>query len=427
MTSHTIEIMSPVGSYESLMAAIQSGANSVYFGIGNLNMRARSSQNFTLRDLAKISSVCQQRNVRSYITLNAVIYDKELARMRAIIDAAKRNGITAIIASDLAVMEYARQASMEVHMSTQTNITNIEAVRFYARYADVIVTARELSLVQVASIIRRIKKDRITGPSGRLLQVEIFAHGALCMAISGKCYLSLDNYNASANRGSCYQLCRRPYRVFDTDGEVEMVVDNKFIMSPRDLKTIGFLDKIIKAGVTVLKIEGRGRSPEYVKTVTQCYREAIDACFSGRYTPSNIERWNQRLATVYNRGFWDGYYLGRKVGEWHNQEGSIATKRKTFLGKVVNYYVKIGVAEVKIENKSLHIGDEILIIGPTTGVVEDNITEIRIGNNQLTSEARKGDTCSFPIGNPVRRSDKVYLVNRHQQQQSVQSQYRVYF
>jgi putative protease len=338
--------------------------------------------------------------------------------MRAIIDAANRYGISAIIASDLAVMEYARQASMEVHMSTQTNITNIEAVRFYAKYADVIVTARELSLVQVASIIRRIKKEQITGPSGRLLQIEIFAHGALCMAISGKCYLSLDNYNVSANRGACYQLCRRPYRIFDTDGEIELVVDNKFIMSPKDLKTIGFIDKIIKAGVTVLKIEGRGRSPEYVKTVTQCYHEAVEAYFSGNYTHENIERWDKRLAAVYNRGFWDGYYLGRKVGEWHNQEGSIASKRKTYLGKVVNYYVKIGVAEVKIENKSLHTGDEILIIGPTTGVVEDNITEIRIGYNQLTSEARKGDTCSFPIGNPVRRSDKIYVVNRHQQQRS---------
>jgi putative protease len=411
MTAHGIEIMSPVGSYESLMAAIQSGANSVYFGVGNLNMRAGSSQNFSLRDLSKISSICHKHNIRSYITLNTVVYNRELSRIRQIINAAKLHEITAVIASDLSVISYARQIGLEVHMSTQTNISNIEAVRFFSRYADVIVTARELTLKQVATIIKKIKKDKITGPSGRLVQIEIFAHGALCMAISGKCYLSLDNYNASANRGACYQICRRPYRIFDIEGETELVVDNEFIMSPKDLKTIGFLDQIIKAGVTVLKIEGRGRSPEYVKTVTRCYRQAADAYFEGDYTQDNIERWNSDLATVYNRGFWEGYYLGRNMGEWHTQAGSIASKRKIYLGKVVNYYARINVAEVKIENKSLHKGDEILIIGPTTGVVKEHINEIRIGNNQITTEAIKGDICSFQTVDFVRRSDKVYLFN----------------
>ena len=409
MPAKQVEIMSPVGSYESLMAAIQGGAGSVYFGIEQLNMRAKSSNNFTLDDLVKISNICKENNIRSYITLNTVIYDDELPLMRSIVDAAKENNITAIIASDQAVIQYAGSVDMEVHMSTQTNITNIEAVKYYSHLADVMVTARELNLKQVATITTAIKEQQIKGPSGELVQIEIFVHGALCMAVSGKCYLSLDNMNSSANRGACLQVCRRPYKVTDCDEGIQLEIDNEYIMSPKDLNTIGFLDKILKAGVSVLKIEGRGRSPEYVKTVTKCYKEAVEAYFNGTYTKENIEKWNKTLRSVYNRGFWDGYYLGRKLGEWTERYGSQATKRKIYIGKITNYFTKIKVAEVKIETHSLNVGDEIKILGPTTGVHEDTVKEIRVDLKKV-NKTEKGEICSIPINIFLRRADKLYKV-----------------
>ena len=399
--------MSPVGSYESLAAAIQGGADSVYFGVENLNMRSRSSKNFTLDDLEKIAGICKENDLRSYITLNTVIYDNEFELLQRIIDAAKKNGITAIIASDPAVMQYANEVGMEIHMSTQTNITNIRTVKYYANFADVMVTARELSLDQVAVITKSIMEEIVVGPSGNPVQIEIFAHGALCMAVSGKCYLSLDNLNSSANRGACYQVCRRPYRVIDKESGIELEIDNEYIMSPKDLKTIDFIDKIIEAGVRVLKIEGRGRGPEYVKTVTKCYREAVDAYLDGTYTKEKINQWTERLKTVYNRGFWDGYYLGRKLGEWSEQYGSQATKKKVYIGKITNYFSKIKVAEIKIETKTLSVGDEIRIIGPTTGVCEKTVKEIRFDEKNV-NEVQKGDICSIPIETFLRRSDKLY-------------------
>jgi len=402
MTTKDIEIMAPVGSYASLMAAIQGGANSVYFGIENLNMRSKSSQNFTIEDLVEISRICKENNIRTYITLNTVIYDHELEKMRSIVDAAKSNGITAIIASDMSVINYATSAGMEIHMSTQTNITNIEAVKYYAQFADVMVTARELQLEQVKSITTSIKEQNITGPSGDQVQIEVFAHGALCMAVSGKCYLSLDNLNSSANRGACLQQCRRKYVVTDKDTGIELEVDNEYIMSPKDLNTVSFLDKILDAGVRVLKLEGRGRSPEYVKAVASVYREAVNAWFDGEYNQENINIWNERLAKVYNRGFWDGYYLGRKTGEWTEQYGNQATERKMYIGKVTNYFSKIKVAEIKIETNSLAVDDQIKIIGSTTGVYEDIISEIRLDLNTV-KEAVKGDICSIPVKELVRR------------------------
>ena len=409
MTAKDIEIMAPVGSYESLMAAIQGGANAVYFGIGKLNMRSRSSKNFTLDDLAEISKICHQNNIRSYITLNTVIFDKEINEVKEIINAAKQNEITAIIASDISVIQYARSQNVEVHMSTQTNITNIEAVQFWSLFADVMVTARELSLAQVADITRQIEERQIKGPSGKLIQIEIFAHGALCMAVSGKCYLSLDNMNHSANRGACLQLCRRGYKVTDLEGEHELEIDNEYIMSPKDLKTIGFLDKILKAGVKVLKIEGRGRSADYVKVVSQCYREAANAVFEGNYTPENIAIWEERLKGVYNRGFWDGYYLGKKLGEWTENYGSLASKKKVYAGVVTNYFTKLGVAEIKLEAQDLNIGDDIQIHGPTTGVYEATVSEIRL-ELEPVSKAEKGSNCSIPVKDIVRRMDKVYKI-----------------
>jgi len=409
MTAKDIEIMAPVGSYESLMAAIQGGANAVYFGIGKLNMRSRSSKNFTLDDLAEISKICHQNNIRSYITLNTVIFDKEIDEVKEIINAAKQNEITAIIASDISVIQYARSQNVEVHMSTQTNITNIEAVQFWSLFADVMVTARELSLAQVAEITRQIEERQIKGPSGKLIQIEIFAHGALCMAVSGKCYLSLDNMNHSANRGACLQLCRRGYKVTDLEGEHELEIDNEYIMSPKDLKTIGFLDKILKAGVKVLKIEGRGRSADYVKVVSQCYREAANAVFDGNYNPENIAIWEERLKSVYNRGFWDGYYLGKKLGEWTENYGSLASKKKVYAGVVTNYFTKLGVAEIKLEAQDLNIGDDIQIHGPTTGVYEATVSEIRL-ELEPVSKAEKGSNCSIPVKDIVRRMDKVYKI-----------------
>jgi putative protease len=374
MPAKQVEIMSPVGSY-----------------------------------LVKISNICKENNIRSYITLNTIIYDDELPLMKSIVDAAKANDITAIIASDISVIQYANSVGMEVHISTQTNITNIEAVKYYSQFADVMVYARELNLEQVAAITKEIEERQIKGPSGKLVKIEVFVHGALCMAVSGKCYLSLDNFNYSANRGECLQPCRREYIVRDKDNEIELEIDNKYIMSPKDLNTIGFLDKILKAGVRILKIEGRSRSPEYVKTVTACYKEAVQAYFNGDYNKENIEKWDKRLKTVYNRGFWDGYYLGQKLGEWTEKYGSQATKRKIYIGKITNYFTKIKVAEVKIETHSLSVGDEIKILGPTTGVHEDTVKEIRVDLKKVEKTV-KSEICSIPVKSLVRRSDKLYKV-----------------
>ncbi len=404
-----IEITAPVGSWESLTAAIQAGADSVYFGVGALNMRARSSVNFTLTDLKKITRICRKQNLKTYLTLNTVIYDRELKEMKRIIDSAKKNGVTAIIASDHAVIQYARSVEMPVHMSTQTNITNLEAVKYWSQVADVMVIARELSLEQVAKITRAIRRQKITGPSGNLVQVEIFAHGALCMAVSGKCYLSLDHYNASANRGACYQLCRRPYHVRDTDTGIELEIDNEYIMSPKDLCTIGFLDEIVKAGVSVLKIEGRGRSPEYVHTVMSCYREAADAVMAGKFTRELAGHLTERLKTVYNRGFWDGYYLGRKMGEWAQGHGSVATQSKVYVGKVTNYFTKLKVAEIRMESGQLKPGDRVFIQGPNTGSIELTVPEIQV-DLQPAEKTVKGEHCSIFVSTFLRRADKVYKI-----------------
>lgn len=408
---NAIEIMSPVGSFESLAAAIQAGAGSVYFGIGKLNMRSKSSKNFSLDDLREIADTCNQHKVKSYVTINTVVFDQELPEMRQLIDAVKACGITAVIASDQAVIQYARQQGVEVHMSTQTNITNIEAVRYYAQFADVMVTARELSLDQVAAITQAIREQQITGPSGQLVRIEVFVHGALCMAVSGKCYLSLDLLNSSANRGACLQPCRRAYTVKDKDEQLEMEVDNEYIMSPKDLNTLPFLDKLLGAGVEVLKIEGRGRSPEYVKVVTEVYHQAVEAVQEGAFTPELVEQLNNRLATVYNRGFWDGYYLGRKLGEWTEDYGSQATTKKVYVGLVNNYFSKIGVVEIKMETQSLQLGDNILVMGPTTGVYEDTLSEIRV-DLQVVEKTQKGDHCSIPVKTTLRRGDKVYRIDK---------------
>lgn len=409
MKFEDIEIMSPVGSYESLMGAIQGGANSVYFGVGELNMRSRSANNFTIDDLRNIVAIAQENNLRTYLTLNTIIYNEELDYMRKVIDAAKESNITAIIASDMAVIAYAREKKVEVHLSTQCNVTNTEAVKFYSQFADVIVTAREVSLDKVKQITTYIKENNITGPSGRLVQIECFVHGALCMAVSGKCYLSLDNANKSANKGACLQYCRRPYKVTDIDGGTELVVDNQYIMSPKDLKTIDFLDKVLDAGVRVLKIEGRGRSAEYVKTVTKTYKQAVKAYFDGEFTQENKDKWNKELSKVYNRGFWDGYYLGQTIGEWTEKYGSRATKVKEFIGTITNYFKDINVAEVRLETGELTIGDDIIILGKTTGVYEDTIKEIRVDLLSV-EKAVKGDMFSIPTHEIIRRGDKLYKI-----------------
>lgn len=406
-SAQKIEIMSPVGSYEALAAAIQSGAGSVYFGVGQMNMRSRSSANFSLDDLENICNICKEHNVRSYLTVNTIIYNQEIEEMQQLLEHAQKCGISAIIASDFAVIQYCQKIGLEIHISTQCNITNVEAVRFYAQFADVVVLARETELRQVAEISRKIKEENICGPNGKLVQLEMFIHGALCMAVSGKCYLSLDNFNASANRGACLQPCRRAYKVQDYDSEIELSIENKYIMSPKDLCTIGFLDKIIKAGVTVLKIEGRGRSPEYVKMVTQCYHEALNAIENNNYTQEKIEEWTTRLRSVYNRDFWDGYYLGRTLGEWSERYGSQATRTKQYIGKVTNYFSKLQVAEILVETQELKREDSILIIGPTTGVYEDQVQEIRV-ELQPVEVAEKGVFCSIPVKETVRRGDKLY-------------------
>lgn len=399
--------MSPVGSYESLMAAIQAGAGSVYFGIGNLNMRSRSSANFDHDDLQKITQICSENNVKSYLTVNTVVYNNEIEQLKELLDWAKVCKVTAIIASDFAVLNYAQSIGLEIHISTQCNITNIDAVKFFSKFADVIVLARETELKQVAEISKKIYEENICGPSGKLVEIEMFVHGALCMAVSGKCYISLDNFNHSANRGACLQPCRRGYNVKDIDSEVELAIENQYIMSPKDLCTISFLDKIILAGVTVLKIEGRGRSPEYVKMVTKCYHEALEAIAENTYTQKKIDVWTEKLKSVYNRDFWDGYYLGRKMGEWTERYGSQATRVKQYVGKVTNYFSKLNVAEILIETNQLDIDDEIMIFGPTTGVYEDTLSEIRVDLRTVTS-AQKGDLCSIPVKDTVRKNDKLY-------------------
>lgn len=403
----SIEIMSPVGSYESLMAAIQAGAGSVYFGVGKMNMRSRSAANFDYDDLQQITQICREHNVRSYLTVNTVVYNNEVDEVVKLVDLAQKCKVSAIIASDWAVIQYCRKIGMEVHISTQCNITNIAAVRFFAQFADVMVLAREVSLAQAAEICQAIRDENICGPSGQLVQIEMFIHGALCMAVSGKCYLSLDNMGFSANRGACLQLCRRKYTVKDTESDLELEVDGKYIMSPKDLCTIGFLDKIIKAGVTILKIEGRGRSAEYVKMVTECYHEALKAIEEGSYTQDKVAQWMERLRSVFNRGFWDGYYLGRTMGEWSERYGSQATRVKTHIGKITNYYTNIGVAEILIETDELKLGDNILITGPTTGVYEDTLQEIRV-DLKPREKAEKGVYCSIATKELVRRGDKVY-------------------
>jgi len=402
-----IEIMAPAGSYESLMAAVQGGADSVYFGVEQLNMRAASSNNFTIEDLRKIVSICRENRLKSYLTVNVVVYDHEIEQMHRIIDAAVESGITAIIASDLSVIKYASAAGIENHLSTQLNITNIEALKFYAQWADVVVLARELNLGQVSHIYDSIREQNITGPKGDLIKIEMFAHGALCMAISGKCYLSLHENNKSANRGECYQTCRKSYLATSKESGYELEINNEYIMSPKDLCTIGFLDKLIDSGVRVLKIEGRARSAEYVREVASCYSEAVSAIEDGTYNKEKTEAWKIRLSTVFNRGFWDGYYLGQTMGEWNTNYGSSATKRKIYLGKITNYFTKLNVAEIKLENGDLSKGDTILITGPTTGVIEYQIDEIRV-DLLVTEKALKGELCSVKIPDYLRRSDKVY-------------------
>ena len=399
--------MAPVGSYESLMAAIQGGADSIYFGIEGLNMRSRSSNNFTTEDLHKIVAICKENGIKSYLTVNTVIYGEDLSLMRTIIDAAKEADVSAIIASDVAPMSYARSIGVEVHLSTQLNISNVEALKFYALFADVVVLARELNLEQVSEIFRQIQEQQIKGPNGQLIRIEMFAHGALCMAVSGKCYLSLHEMNASANRGACMQICRRGYTVKDKESNIELDIDNQYIMSPKDLKTIHFMNKMMDAGVCVFKIEGRARGPEYVRTVTSCYKEAVVAYCNGTYTDEKIEAWDERLRSVFNRGFWDGYYLGQRLGEWSSKYGSGSTKRKVYVAKGIKYFSSLGVAEFEMESGSLKVGDEILITGPTTGAVMQTIDEIRVELNPV-QETVKGERFSFKVGEKVRPSDRLY-------------------
>lgn len=401
------EIMAPVGSRESLAAAIQAGADSVYFGIGQLNMRSHSANPFTIDDLRDIARECGEHGIKTYLTVNTIIYGEDIETMHEIVDAAHEAGITAVIASDIAVMTYCRKVGQEVHLSTQLNISNIEALRFYAQFADVVVLARELNMKQVADIYRQIVEQNICGPSGYLVRIEMFCHGALCMAISGKCYLSLDNTLRSANRGACMQLCRRSYIVTDRETGTELEIDNKYIMSPKDLKTIRFIDKMMNAGVRVFKIEGRARSAEYVYTVVKCYKEAIRSVLDGTFSEEKKDQWDERLATVFNRGFWDGYYLGQQLGEWNSEYGSSATERKVYVGKGRKYFSKIGVAEFQVEATTFKPGDKLLIMGPTTGVLYVTPTEIH-GNNGPIPEAKQGMRVSIAVPKKVRESDKLF-------------------
>ena len=413
MDRKSLEIMAPAGNFECLTAAIQGGADSVYFGVENLNMRSHSANNFSMSDLPEICRICRENGIKSYLTLNIVLYQDDMEDMRKTLDAAKEAGITAVIASDMAAIMYARSIGIEVHISTQLSISNAEALKFYAQFADVVVLARELNLKQVREIRDIIEKEHVAGPSGRLVEIEMFAHGALCMAISGKCYLSLHEYGASANRGACYQICRRGYEVTDLETGRQLLVDNKYIMSPKDLCTIEFMDKIIAAGVSVFKIEGRARSAEYVKRTASCYRQAADAVCDGTYTPELAAALKDRLAEVFNRGFWDGYYQGARLGEWSTVYGSQASRKKVYCGKVTNWFNKLGVAEILIESAPLKKGDEIMIIGPSTGVIELTADEIRV-DLQPVDRAEKGTFCSIPVNlggktEKLRRSDKVYI------------------
>ena len=401
------EIMSPVGSYESLMAAIQGGADSIYFGIEGLNMRAKSSNNFTIDDLHQIAQICRKHHIKSYLTVNTIIYNNDMQLMQRIIDAAKEARLSAIIAADVAALIYARSIGVEVHLSTQLNITNSESLKFYAQFADVVVLARELNLDQVAAIHRDIDEQQIKGPSGELIRIEMFAHGALCMAVSGKCYLSLHEKNLSANRGACNQICRRGYTVKDRDSEIELDIDNEYIMSPKDLKTIHFMNKMMDAGVRVFKIEGRARGPEYVRIVTECYKEAVQAYCEGNYTDEKIENWDERLATVFNRGFWDGYYLGQRLGEWTHRYGSGATKRKVYVGKAIKYFGNLGVAEFLVETQSLKQGDELLITGPTTGALFLTADDMRV-DLQTVDTVSKGEHFSIKTPEKIRPNDQLY-------------------
>ncbi len=403
------EIMAPVGSRESLAAALKAGANSIYFGIESLNMRAHSANHFTIDDLHEIAQITAEHGVKSYLTVNTIIYGEDLTLMRKICDAAKEAKISAIIASDVSVLSYCHQIGQELHLSTQLNITNIESLKFYAQFADVVVLARELNLEQVADIHRQIVEQNICGPSGKQIRIEMFCHGALCMAVSGKCYLSLDNLNHSANRGACMQVCRRGYTVKDRETGVELDVDNQYIMSPKDLNTIGFIDKMMEAGVRVFKIEGRARPAEYVLQVASCYREAINAVLDGTYSKEKVDEWNKRLSTVFNRGFWDGYYLGQRMGEWNNRYGSMATEKKAYVGKGVKYFSKLGVAEFKLEAGEIRKGDKLLVTGPTTGAIYFTAEEIRYDLDPV-EVGEKGRNVSLPVPEKVRPSDKLYRI-----------------
>lgn len=401
------EIMAPVGSRESLAAAIQAGADSIYFGIENLNMRSRSANSFTIDDLREIAAICDQHGIKSYLTVNTIIYDNDLTLMRQIVRAAKEAGISAIIAADVAVMMYAREIDQEVHLSTQLNISNVEALKFYAQFADVVVLARELRMDQVAEIYAQIKEQNICGPRGEQIRIEMFCHGALCMAVSGKCYLSLHEMGHSANRGACMQICRRGYTVRDKDTDIELEIDNEYIMSPKDLKTIHFMNIMMDAGVRVFKIEGRARGPEYVRTVVECYREAIKAHLEGEFTDEKIDEWDVRLKAVFNRGFWNGYYLGQRLGEWSKNYGSEATERKVYVGKGIKYFSHIEVAEFLVEASELSVGDKLLITGPTTGAVYATLDEARVDLKPVET-VHKGERFSMKITDKIRPSDKLY-------------------
>jgi len=407
--NHKIELMAPAGNFESLQAALDNGADSIYFGVEQLNMRARASINFTLDDLKEISNRCKAKKVRTYLTLNTIIYDHDLSIVKTLIKKAKEAGITAVIAMDQAVISVAREVGIEVHISTQINITNIETLKFYAMFADTVVLSRELSLRQVKNITEQIEKQQIKGPNGRLVEVEIFGHGALCMAVSGKCYMSLHAYNSSANRGACKQNCRKKYTVIDQETGIEMELDNEYIMSPKDLCTIDFLDQIYDAGIKVLKIEGRGRAPEYVAKVIKAYREALDSVADGTYNKEKVDYWMTELNKVYNRGFWSGYYLGQKVGEWSNGSGSKATQKKVYIGKGVHYFPKANIGEFKIEAYDLKKGDTLLITGPTTGVEEFVVSDFMVNDKNGTT-ATKGDSVTIPLNFRIRPSDKLYKI-----------------
>ena len=405
--SNNLEIMCPAGNFECLQAAIQGGADSVYFGVGKLNMRSRSANNFAAEDLPEVTRICREAGIKSYLTLNICLYPEDLEEMRRTLDFAKEAGVSAIIASDIAAIQYCRQIGLEVHISTQLSISNVEALKFYAQFADVVVLARELNLKQVKEISDAIEAEQIKGPSGQLVRVEMFAHGALCMAISGKCYLSLHTYGESANRGACFQICRRGYEVTDLETGNQLNIDNQYIMSPKDLCTVEFMDKMVEAGVRVFKIEGRARSAEYVRRCAECYRAAADAVCDGTYTPELAASLKARLAEVFNRGFWDGYYQGAYLGQWSDVYGSQATRRKVYVGKVTNWFDRIGVAEVTVETTSLHTGDEVMIIGRTTGVEEFTIDDMRV-EFEPVAEAPKGVRCSLAVPHKVHRGDKLY-------------------